>query len=96
MPYFLRSENNDAYPGSPYHGQGGPMNVIFVKRPNPMTPAFLAAMEGLGFKRNRRLQRPELRRLRAAAGHHPEGTPRIDGDRVSASLRAARARISRC
>lgn len=52
MPYFLRSENNDAYRGSPYHGQGGPMNVIFIKRPNPMTPAFLAAMDSLGFKLN--------------------------------------------
>jgi choline dehydrogenase-like flavoprotein len=51
MPYFLRSENNEAYRGSPYHGQGGPMNVVFVKRPNPMTPAFLAAMEGMGYKR---------------------------------------------
>ena len=52
MPYFLRSENNDAYPDSPYHGHGGPMNVIFIKRPNPMTPAFLAAMDSLGFQRN--------------------------------------------
>lgn len=52
MPYFLRSENNDAYPNSPYHGHGGPMNVVFVKRPNPMTPAFLAAMDSLGFQRN--------------------------------------------
>jgi choline dehydrogenase len=52
LPYFLRSENNEVYRGSPYHGQGGPMNVIFIKRPNPMTPAFLAAMDSLGFKRN--------------------------------------------
>jgi choline dehydrogenase len=52
LPYFLRSENNDAYPNSPYHGQGGPMNVVFIKRPNPMTPAFLAAMDSLGYKRN--------------------------------------------
>ena len=51
MPYFLRSENNEAYRGSPYHGMGGPMNVSFVKRPNPMTPAYLAAMESLGYKR---------------------------------------------
>jgi choline dehydrogenase len=52
LPYFLRSENNDAYPSSPYHGQGGPMNVIYIKRPNPMTPAFLAAMDSLGYQRN--------------------------------------------
>ncbi len=53
LPYFLRSENNDAYPDSPYHGRGGPMNVVFIKRPNPMTPAFLDAMQGLGFERTR-------------------------------------------
>jgi len=52
LPYFLRSENNEAYPGSPYHGQGGAMNVTFINRPNPMTPAFLAAMDGQGFRRN--------------------------------------------
>jgi choline dehydrogenase len=51
LPYFLRSENNDAYPDSPYHGHGGPMNVTYIKRPNPMTPAFLDAMQGLGFER---------------------------------------------
>jgi choline dehydrogenase len=52
LPYFLRSENNDAYPDSEYHGHGGPMNVTYIKRPNPMTPAFLEAMKALGFKRN--------------------------------------------
>src|SRR5277367_4978420 len=52
LPYFLRSENNDAYPNSPYHRQGGPMNVVFIKRPNPMTPAFLAAMDSLGYQHN--------------------------------------------
>jgi choline dehydrogenase len=52
LPYFLRSENNESYPDSPYHGHSGPMNVKFVERPNPMTPAFLAAMGSLGFKPN--------------------------------------------
>ncbi len=52
LPYFLRSENNDAYPDSPYHAQGGPMNVTFIRRMNPMTPAFLEAMHSLGYPRN--------------------------------------------
>lgn len=52
LPYFLRSENNDAFPDSVYHGHGGSMNVTDIKRLNPMTPAFLDAMRGLGFKRN--------------------------------------------
>jgi choline dehydrogenase-like flavoprotein len=77
MPYFLRSENNDAYSGSPYHGQGGPMNVIFIKRPNPMTPAFLAAMDSLGFKRNEDFNGPD------SEGYGPrQGTIRA-GRRVS-------------
>lgn len=52
LPYFIRSERNESYPNSPYHGHNGPMNVKFVPRPNPMTPAFLAAMESLQFRRN--------------------------------------------
>jgi choline dehydrogenase len=52
LPYFLRSENNESYPDSVYHGRGGPMNVKHIKRPNPMTPAFLAAMQAMGFQRN--------------------------------------------
>jgi len=52
LPYFLRSENNESYPHSVYHGRGGPMNVKHIKRPNPMTPAFLAAMQAMGLQRN--------------------------------------------
>ena len=50
LPYFLRSEKNDAYPNSVYHSQTGPMNVTHVRRPNPMTPAFLEAMRAMGFR----------------------------------------------
>ena len=28
LPYFIRSESNDSYAGSPYHGQGGPIRVF--------------------------------------------------------------------
>lgn len=52
LPYFLRSERNPHYAGSPWHGQAGPMGVSFIPRVNPMTPAFLAAMQGLGFTPN--------------------------------------------
>lgn len=77
LPYFLRSENNECYPGSPYHARGGPMNVIFVKRPNPMTAAFLAAMESLGQKRCDDFNGPD------PEGFGPrQGTIR-DGRRVS-------------
>jgi choline dehydrogenase len=77
LPYFLRSENNSAYQGSPYHGQGGPMNVIFVERPNPMTPAFLAAMDSLGYRRNDDFNGPE------SEGYGPRQGTIAKGRRVS-------------
>jgi choline dehydrogenase len=77
LPYFLRSENNDAYPDSPYHGQGGPMNVTHIRRPNPMTPAFLEAMAGLGFKRNDDFNGP------SPEGYGPRQGTILKGRRVS-------------
>jgi choline dehydrogenase-like flavoprotein len=77
LPYFLRSENNDAYPDSPYHGQGGPMNVTHIRRPNPMTPAFLEAMAGLGFQRNDDFNGP------SPEGYGPRQGTILKGRRVS-------------
>jgi choline dehydrogenase len=51
LPYFIRSESNDSYPGSPYHSVNGPMKVIHIPRPNPLNAAFLDAMGSLQFKR---------------------------------------------
>ena len=50
LPYFLRSENNPEYAGSPYHGTGGPMGVSFPTSRNPLCDAFNASMASLGFK----------------------------------------------
>jgi choline dehydrogenase len=89
LPYFLRSENNDAYPGSAYHAQGGPMNVTFIKRPNPMTPAFLEAMRGQGFRRNEDFNGA------STEGYGPRQGTILKGRRVStatAYLRPAAAR----
>jgi choline dehydrogenase len=89
LPYFLRSENNEAYRGSPYHAQGGPMNVTFIKRPNPMTPSFLEAMHGQGFKRNEDFNGA------SSEGYGPRQGTILKGRRVStatAYLRPAAAR----
>jgi choline dehydrogenase-like flavoprotein len=51
LPYFIRSENNDSYADSPYHGHSGPIRVSHIPRPNPMIAAFLEAMRSLGFER---------------------------------------------
>ena len=50
LPYFKRSENNPDYAGSPYHGQGGEMNVTHIKDPNPLNAVFAEAMAGLQFR----------------------------------------------
>jgi choline dehydrogenase len=77
LPYFLRSENNESYPDSPYHGHGGLLNVKHIKRPNRMTPAFLSAMDELGFKRNDDFNGP------TSEGYGPRQGTILDGRRVS-------------
>lgn len=89
LPYFIRSENNDSYAGSPYHGFEGPIRVSHIPRPNPMVPAFLEAMRSLGFPRCDDFNGPN------PEGYGPrQGTIR-DGRRDStaaAYLRPARSR----
>ncbi len=48
LPYFVRSENNPDHAGSPFHGQGGPINVRHIRRPNRLNHAFLDAFASLG------------------------------------------------
>ncbi len=89
LPYFIRSESNPSYAGSPYHGQDGPIRVSHIPRPNPMIPAFLEAMHSLGFRRCDDFNGPD------PEGYGPrQGTIR-DGRRDStavAYLRPARSR----
>ncbi|HEU4627134.1 MAG TPA: GMC family oxidoreductase N-terminal domain-containing protein [Steroidobacteraceae bacterium] len=89
LPYFLRSENNEAYRGSPYHGQGGPMNVMFVKRPNPMTPAFLAAMEWMGYQRTQDFNGP------TSEGYGERQGTMAQGRRVSTATAYLKPALSR-
>ncbi|MGH8261620.1 MAG: GMC family oxidoreductase, partial [Steroidobacteraceae bacterium] len=51
LPYFIRSEGNADYAGSPYHNASGPMRVTHIRRLNPMNSAFWDAMASLGFPR---------------------------------------------
>ena len=50
LPYFLRSEHNPEYAGSPYHATGGPMGVSFPTSRNRLCDAFNAGMAALGYK----------------------------------------------
>jgi choline dehydrogenase len=49
LPYFTRSEHNDDYPESTYHGCSGPLHVSYVRRPNGMTHRYIEAVRSLGF-----------------------------------------------
>ncbi len=49
LPYFIRSENNEKYPGSPYHGHSGPMRISDIQNPNPLNYVFAEAMNSLQF-----------------------------------------------
>ena len=51
LPYFLRSENNDDYRDSPWHGTTGEMHISHVRQYNPMIHPFLAATSALGYGR---------------------------------------------
>ncbi len=48
LPYFRRSEHNEDFASSPFHGGAGPMHVRSVTHPNPLDAAFFAAAQELG------------------------------------------------
>ena len=43
LPYFLRSEDNERWLNSPYHGVGGPLHVAEMRARNPASDSFLEA-----------------------------------------------------
>jgi choline dehydrogenase len=51
LPYFRRSENNENFPESPYHGKGGPTNVTNLDSYNPLCEVLFQAAESLGMNR---------------------------------------------
>jgi choline dehydrogenase-like flavoprotein len=59
LPYFKRSEDNRAWPGSPYHGTGGEMTVIDIPHVNPLIDVFLKATDTLQLKRNTDFNGPD-------------------------------------
>lgn len=50
LPYFIRSEANEAFNASPYHGRSGPMHVSSIANPNPLNAVFAEAMRNLQFR----------------------------------------------
>lgn len=62
LPYFRKSEDNSAFPQSPYHGVGGPMSVISLPKFNPLVHSFLEATAAL-----------QLAKCQDFNGANPEG-----------------------
>jgi choline dehydrogenase len=48
LPYFLKSEDNENFGPSEFHGRGGPMRIRTVTRPNALNFAFFDALASLG------------------------------------------------
>ncbi|MEO6151571.1 MAG: GMC family oxidoreductase N-terminal domain-containing protein [Croceibacterium sp.] len=51
LPYFTRTEHNEDFPASVFHGADGPINVKIVPNPNPLNYAFMDALGSLQFPR---------------------------------------------
>jgi choline dehydrogenase-like flavoprotein len=51
LPYFRKSENNEQFRASPYHGVDGPLNVSDCESYNPLTEMMLDAADSLQFPR---------------------------------------------
>jgi choline dehydrogenase len=49
LPYFCKSEHNEDFGDTIYHGSSGPMNVRSVRGPNPLNQSFFDALAGLGY-----------------------------------------------
>jgi choline dehydrogenase-like flavoprotein len=58
LPYFKRAEHNERGADA-LHGQGGPLNVMDLRSPNPFLPAFIEAGEQAGYAHNRDFNGPE-------------------------------------
>ncbi|MGE3831792.1 MAG: GMC family oxidoreductase [Parvibaculaceae bacterium] len=51
LPYFVKAEDNDRL-GAPFHGQGGPLGVSTLAKPNIVTEAFVAGCREFGMPAN--------------------------------------------
>lgn len=51
LPYFKRSENNELWRDNPFHGVGGPLNVVNLSSPSALNERFLQAAERHGIPR---------------------------------------------
>ncbi|MBW8314058.1 MAG: choline dehydrogenase [Hydrogenophaga sp.] len=78
LPYFKRSEHNQRGADA-WHGQGGPLNVMDLRSPNPFLPSFIEAGRQAGHPLNADFNGPEQEGIGAYQVTHK------DGERFSAA-----------
>ncbi|MDP2165735.1 MAG: choline dehydrogenase [Hydrogenophaga sp.] len=72
LPYFKRSEHNERGADA-LHGQGGPLNVMDLRSPNPFLPAFMEAGQQAGHAHNTDFNGPEQEGVGAYQVTHKNG-----------------------
>ena len=78
LPYFKRAEHNQRGADA-WHGQGGPLNVMDLRSPNPFLPSFIEAGQQAGHPLNADFNGPEQEGIGAYQVTHK------DGERFSAA-----------
>ena len=58
LPYFKRSEGNEEY-GGPFHSRSGPLNVMRLREPDPLSHMFVESARAAGVPTNNDPNGPE-------------------------------------
>ena len=72
LPYFKRAEHNERGADA-LHGQGGPLNVMDLRSPNPFLPAYIEAGQQAGYAHNPDFNGPEQEGVGAYQVTHKNG-----------------------
>lgn len=88
LPYFLRSEHFE-HGASPWHGQGGELNVAAQRSPSPINEVFYQAAQELGWRYNPDFNGEEQE------GYGPFHVTQINGERCSAARAFLHPALSR-
>jgi choline dehydrogenase len=89
LPYFKRAERSECFGAGPYHGDGGPLNVAYLRNPSPINEAFLQACEASGLART-----ADYNGARQEGCWHAQVTQK-DGARCSAADAYLRPNLNR-
>ena len=72
LPYFKRAEHNQRGADG-LHGQGGPLNVMDLRSPNPFLPSFIEAGQQAGYPLNTDFNGPEQEGIGSYQVTHKNG-----------------------